>query len=287
MRSGFAGIGLVSRRALLGMVPIAAALFLPATREVANAQTIEYLLRPSSYIRELCDPCPDGAPRHEELHGRFELTVLAIPDVYAIEAVTGVSWHSANFRINGTGFLERLGRHRTSMVIDALINDQPVLLTSSSHPTDSDGNIRLTLTSAPGAANAVEIELVGFANATDGPDADGDGIPDVLDLCPLHPESRQQDSDLDGVGDACDECPETVLGAPVLSNGCSVDQICPCAGPRPGELWEDQRAYVTCVARSLKVLAIAGEIARDQARQITQAAVRSGCGMPVIAFATR
>lgn len=249
------------------------------------AQTIEYLLRPTSYIRVLCDPCPEGLPNAaEELTGRFDLTVLAIPDSHAIEAVTGVSWQSEHHRVTGTGFLERLGRHRTSMVIDARINDKPVLLTSSSHPTNGDGNLRLTLTSSPEAAVPFEIEIVAFANATDGPDADGDGIPDVLDLCPLHPETRQQDSDLDGVGDACDACPDTFLGAPVLSNGCSVEQICPCTGPRPGDLWEDQRSYVTCVARVLKVLVGAGEITRDQARRMSQAAIRSGCGLPVLAF---
>lgn len=250
----------------------------------APAQTIEYLLRPASYIRPLCDPCPDGSPQTaEELHGRFELTVLAIPQAHAIEAVTGVDWQSANFRVKGNGFLERLGRQRTSMVIDAVVNDRPVLLTSTSHPTDANGNVRLLLSSPPNSPIPIEIELVAFANATDGPDADGDGIPDALDLCPRHPDAGQRDSDLDGIGDACDTCPDTVLGAPVLSNGCSVEQICPCAGPRPGELWADQRSYVTCVARVLKILVGAGEITRDQARQISQAAVRSGCGLPVLA----
>ena len=39
------------------------------------------------------------------------------------------------------------------------------------------------------------------------PDADGDGVPDVVDDCPHTPDPAQQDTDGDGVGDACDDCP--------------------------------------------------------------------------------
>ncbi|TMA34115.1 MAG: hypothetical protein E6J87_08025, partial [Deltaproteobacteria bacterium] len=36
------------------------------------------------------------------------------------------------------------------------------------------------------------------------PDADGDGVPDLVDNCPNASNSAQFDSDLDGPGDACD-----------------------------------------------------------------------------------
>jgi hypothetical protein len=39
------------------------------------------------------------------------------------------------------------------------------------------------------------------------PDADGDGVPDSVDNCPVTPNPDQADSDADGVGDACDRCP--------------------------------------------------------------------------------
>jgi hypothetical protein len=39
------------------------------------------------------------------------------------------------------------------------------------------------------------------------PDADGDGIPDVLDNCPNDANPDQFDQDGDGLGDACDGCP--------------------------------------------------------------------------------
>jgi hypothetical protein len=40
-------------------------------------------------------------------------------------------------------------------------------------------------------------------------DADGDGIRDGRDRCPLSPDAGQRDQDGDGRGDACDDCPFT------------------------------------------------------------------------------
>ncbi len=48
-----------------------------------------------------------------------------------------------------------------------------------------------------------------------GPDADGDGICDVLDNCPLDANPDQSDVDSDGLGDLCD--PNDGLGTMVLS----------------------------------------------------------------------
>lgn len=46
-------------------------------------------------------------------------------------------------------------------------------------------------------------------------DADGDGVPDVDDVCPKQPDARQADADDDHIGDACDDCPLSSPGVPV------------------------------------------------------------------------
>ncbi len=38
-------------------------------------------------------------------------------------------------------------------------------------------------------------------------DIDNDGVPDLLDNCPLHPNPDQADADRDGLGDVCDPTP--------------------------------------------------------------------------------
>jgi hypothetical protein len=38
------------------------------------------------------------------------------------------------------------------------------------------------------------------------PDGDNDGVCDQIDICPVDPDSSQDDGDLDGQGDACDPC---------------------------------------------------------------------------------
>lgn len=43
-------------------------------------------------------------------------------------------------------------------------------------------------------------------------DTDGDGVPDLADLCPRFSDPQQLDSDGDGNGDACDPCPVSNAG---------------------------------------------------------------------------
>ena len=67
------------------------------------------------------------------------------------------------------------------------------------------------------------------------PDADGDGVSDVLDQCPGTPagesidgngcSASQLDSDNDGVSDDLDQCPDTPAGESADGNGCSVSQL--------------------------------------------------------------
>ncbi len=57
-------------------------------------------------------------------------------------------------------------------------------------------------------------------------DADGDGVPDLIDMCAAVPDPQQLDSDNDRVGDACDACPaaydydQVDLDGDGLTSGC-------------------------------------------------------------------
>jgi Amidohydrolase family/Thrombospondin type 3 repeat len=52
-----------------------------------------------------------------------------------------------------------------------------------------------------------DCEAPGAPPAWDTADADVDGVPDALDVCPRVADPEQLDSDSDGRGDACDACP--------------------------------------------------------------------------------
>ena len=83
----------------------------------------------------------------------------------------------------------------------------------------------------------------------------------------------QQDSDQDGVLNNHDNCPGTPSGDTVDSNGCSIAQLCPCAGP-----WKNHGKYVSCVSNSSESFVGAGLITEAQKDDIVSAAGRSSCG---------
>src|SRR5262249_54770272 len=57
--------------------------------------------------------------------------------------------------------------------------------------------------------------------------------------------SGETDADCDGVGDSADRCPNTPAGSIVNANGCSIDQLAPCAGPATGGTWRNHGEYVS------------------------------------------
>ncbi|MCH9686134.1 MAG: choice-of-anchor B family protein [Deltaproteobacteria bacterium] len=68
-------------------------------------------------------------------------------------------------------------------------------------------------------------------------DADADGVPDCVDMCPSDADADQLDSDGDGVGDACDTCSAVVDPDQLDSDGDGVGDacdVCP-ATPDPGQ----------------------------------------------------
>lgn len=81
------------------------------------------------------------------------------------------------------------------------------------------------------------------------------------------------DNDDDGVPNSDDRCPDTPPGEPVLSNGCSVEQQCPCDAE-----WENHGQYVTCVVHSANALRDAGLITNARRSALVTAAAHSSCG---------
>ena len=61
-------------------------------------------------------------------------------------------------------------------------------------------------------AGEVECEPPAAMPAWNATDADADGVPDALDVCPRVADEPQLDRDGDGRGDACDPCPVANLG---------------------------------------------------------------------------
>lgn len=132
----------------------------------------------------------------------------------------------------------------------------------------------------------------GHGDACDG-DLDGDGIDNSVDNCPLQANTSQADFDGDGIGDTCDSdidgdqvgnsadlCENTPLGSVVDSgNGCSIAQLCPCAGPQ-GTVgnWKNHGKYVSCVAKASNTFVDAGLITEQEKDDIVSSAANSSCG---------
>ncbi len=90
--------------------------------------------------------------------------------------------------------------------------------------------------------------------------------------------SGETDADADGVPDSLDLCPGTPAGDTVDANGCSIDQIAPCSGPASGGTWNNHGQYVSAVAHAAETFLAEGLISADQADEIVAQAAQSNCG---------
>jgi len=86
------------------------------------------------------------------------------------------------------------------------------------------------------------------------------------------------DSDGDHVPDSLDHCPGTSPGAIVDAEGCSLDQLVPCAGPASGGTWRNHGAYVSSFAHAAEQFVELGLISEEQAEALVTAAGESNCG---------
>jgi hypothetical protein len=81
------------------------------------------------------------------------------------------------------------------------------------------------------------------------------------------------DADGDGVPNDQDQCPGTQAGALVDGDGCSIEQLCPCAGP-----WKNHQEYVKCVKEQAQAFFKEGRITQGERHAIVRQAERSNCG---------
>jgi hypothetical protein len=90
--------------------------------------------------------------------------------------------------------------------------------------------------------------------------------------------SGETDLDGDGVPDSLDQCPGTPPGSVVNADGCSIDQLVPCAGPASGGTWKNHGQYVSAIAHAAEEFVAQGLISEDQKGAIVSQAAQSKCG---------
>jgi sugar lactone lactonase YvrE len=94
---------------------------------------------------------------------------------------------------------------------------------------------------------------------------------------PIEVLSRVTDADGDGVDDAFDLCPDSGAGTPTDADGCSLAQLCPCAG-RGDEAWRNRGHYLVCVIRGALRIGRHNQLAPAELRGLLPAAAKSACG---------
>ena len=90
--------------------------------------------------------------------------------------------------------------------------------------------------------------------------------------------SGETDEDGDGVADSRDLCPGTPEGSLVDADGCSLDQLAPCAGPASGGVWKNHGQFVSTVVEAVHTFVDQGLITQEQAEHIIVQAAHSNCG---------
>src|SRR4051794_8880420 len=90
--------------------------------------------------------------------------------------------------------------------------------------------------------------------------------------------SGELDADADNVPDDADQCPNTSPDSVVNAQGCSLDQLVPCAGPASGGTWKNHGEYVSSFTQAANQFAAQGFISRKDKGQLTSQAARSNCG---------
>lgn len=280
------------QRPLVGSL---AALLVSSVPSVSSA--LRYELLPGSSVTLACFTCSPPQSQSEPLRGTFEVSSMIGADAPGVVAISSLELRSRRFTITGHGFWQRFGLMRQAMVLEATINGRKVRFTSGRRqrmggaaegtPEVSPSSFSIVLSSGPVEGTSHILVIVARADEQQSSDRDADGVADASDNCPDVANASQEDGDADGVGDACDRCADTAPNAEVGPDGCSLEQRCPCAGPRDGEAWSSFREYGRCVARALRQMQRAGKLTPEEARSRLKRALRSECGRALLVLAQR
>lgn len=261
---------------------VEAALLVFSLTRCATAQTLTYVLKPGSSIASICRDCKPPAAPPQALTGSFDVTPLPVDGTIGVAAITNVNFTAPNLTIGGNGFIQRFSDQHHALGIEMRLGEERVLLSGKSQ-FGGDRTIRAVLTSRGEGSRKYVLVLSASPSGGGEHDADYDGVADSTDNCATMPNADQRDDDADGVGNPCDTCSDGTSGSPVGPDGCRTDQLCPCHATMAGAPWENQGAYLRCVARSLRTLRRTGQMSRGDAIKALRQAGRSSCGRTVIA----
>ncbi|WPD21151.1 MAG: hypothetical protein SD837_13175 [Candidatus Electrothrix scaldis] len=92
-------------------------------------------------------------------------------------------------------------------------------------------------------------------------------------------EAGAQDADYDGVLDDDDLCPDTEFDFIVDSDGCSIDQLCSCEGPRETtNAWKNHGKFVSCTSKAAEDFVEQGLITEEEKDATVSEAAQLDCG---------
>jgi hypothetical protein len=225
---------------------------------------------------DFCDMCPNDAENDADMDGLCADVDICPADGdndLDNDGVCGdVDWCPADYYDDSDG--------------DAVCDSDDPCPDDVENDADGDGFCESS-DNCPAIANASQDDADGdtIGDACEADD-DGDGVIDDNDNCPMDANLDQADADADGAGDICDAdadgdsvmdgedaCLGTPVGEPVLDNGCSVAEACPCDGT-----WKNHGAYEKCVSHALKDLRKSGLVTGSEAREIRDASEDNECG---------